>query len=146
MTTHVRGTAVRNRRAKRVPGQRRHGTDLHGTELHGTEPHGRDVHGRDVHGREDTLRDVVVVPAWMAVASLVAGRHVHGCYPVLDADGTVVGILDLAAVAAHPERLGEPAGNLCVPCSATHPLLRTLVLENGRLVGIRPGTPLPSAS
>jgi hypothetical protein len=85
--------------------------------------------------------DLVVVLAWTSVATLMGGGCARGAYPVLDVDGTVVGVLDLADLARHPELHDQLAGQVCMPPTATHPLVNNLVLDNGRLVGVR----LPSA-
>jgi hypothetical protein len=81
--------------------------------------------------------DVLVVLAWRPVASLLTGGRARGAYPVLDADGTVVGVLDLAELACRPDLHDLLAAQACTPATPAHPLVQNLVLDNGRLVGVR---------
>jgi hypothetical protein len=81
--------------------------------------------------------DVLVVLAWRPVASLLTGGHARGAYPVLESDGTVVGVLDLAELASRPDLHDRLAAQVCAPATPAHPLLQNLVLDNGRLVGVR---------
>jgi hypothetical protein len=80
---------------------------------------------------------VLVVLAWRPVASLLTGGHARGAYPVLESDGTVVGVLDLAELASRPDLHDRLAAQVCAPATPAHPLLQNLVLDNGRLVGVR---------
>ena len=93
-----------------------------------------------------------VVPAWTPVAALLPGARRGAVYPVLDAGGALVGILDLVELAARPELHDLLAGEVCQPVSAMSVLapqdrvvpdrLPALVLVDGRLIGILPVRPV----
>ena len=87
------------------------------------------------------VADLVVVPSWFGVSSFVCGPWVSGRYPVVDPRGVLVGILDLAALAARPELHDRLAGEVCVPLVGD--LDPGLVVEDGRLIGAGPGPPAP---
>lgn len=94
------------------------------------------------------VRDLVVIPAWIPVASLVPGCRVGAVYPVLDTRGALVGTLDLAGLAERPELHDRLAGELCTPFEALSVLgpndrvvpgrLPGVVVDQGRLIGILP--------
>lgn len=81
----------------------------------------------------DAMERCVVVPSWIAVASLVAGSRTTGRYPVLDAHGVLVGTLDLAVLAGRPELHDRLAGEVCLPLDGQ--VNSSLVVGNGRLFG-----------
>ena len=100
------------------------------------------------------VSDLVVVLAWTSVASLIPGCRPGAVYPVLDASGALVGTLDLGATARRPDLHDRLAGDVCTPVDARSVLgpqdrvvperLPGLVLDQGRLIGILPGHPVPA--
>lgn len=82
-------------------------------------PRSSAARGRFRHQPERSGRtiggDLVVVPAWIGVAKLISGPWVSGRYPVLDARGALVGLIDLPSVAGRPELHDRLAGEVCTP-------------------------------
>ncbi|WP_019875292.1 hypothetical protein [Sporichthya polymorpha] len=93
-----------------------------------------------------------VVPSWTPVASLVSGARRGAVYPVIDAQGALVGTVDLVELTTRPESHDLLVGAVCRPVEALSVLgpqdrvvperLPGLVIADGRLVGILPGLPL----
>lgn len=114
------------------------------------------VDADQVRVRDLMSRDLVVLPAWLAVSALAdrITRPRHGVYPVIDATGAPIGVIDLAEIDGDPSTDDRLLTEICTPVSqlpvvspddivATPvPRLLTrrntlvLVTENDRLVGI----------
>jgi CBS domain-containing protein len=100
-------------------------------------------------------RDLVVVPGWLTVSTLlarVAGTR-HAVYPVVNAAGEPLGVLDLAALRHSATTTDQALAEVCIPLRdlrvaepddrmrvpnrhlrGPHPLI--LVVQDRRLVGI----------
>jgi hypothetical protein len=97
------------------------------------------------------VRALRVVPSWTPVATLLPGARRGAVYPVLDASGALVGILDFVEVAARPDLHDCLAGEVCRPAHAMSVLgpedrvgpdaVPGLVVDCGRLIGILPARP-----
>ena len=114
------------------------------------------VDADQLHVRDLMSRDLVVLPAWLAVSALAdrITRPRHGVYPVIDATGAPIGVIDLAEIDGEPSTDDRLLAEVCTPVSqlpvvrpddiVATPLPRlltrrntlVLVTESDRLVGI----------
>lgn len=101
-------------------------------------------------------RDVVVIPAWTTVDAITfRAGSLRRAYPVVDVSGAPIGVLDPAALGDLSACSGVTAAEMCIPLRGLHVLspdeqapedaqssptdhLPSLVVENGRLVGVLP--------
>jgi CBS domain-containing protein len=101
-------------------------------------------------------RDLVVMPGWLPVSALAdrASTPRHGAYPVVDATGAPLGIIDLGHIRCDLMSDDRTLAEICTPLSRVQrvspddtvagPIPRqrtgrgapTLVIENARLIGV----------
>jgi CBS domain-containing protein len=64
-------------------------------------------------------KDMVVVPAWFSAADAAGERRGrHRSYPVVDARGATIGVVDPAALAGSEVPMGATYGEICRPVSS----------------------------